>query len=93
MPVIGTVGTQGAVGQPPQLLLPRGMQASPWSGTSVLVVDSGNNRVVEVDIASGLLAKASSLTRWSCTSYLFYTAVWCITPPFPHPRTGVGDKC
>lgn len=54
---IGTPGSGGRIREPPQFILPRAVQACPWSNTTVLVVDSGNGRVVEVDVDQGVTVK------------------------------------
>ena len=38
------------------------VQACPWSSSTVLVVDSGNSRVVEVDVQQGLVVKVGYLS-------------------------------
>jgi hypothetical protein len=50
------------IGAPPEFNLPRAVQACPWSSSTVLVVDSGNSRVVEVDVQQGLVVKVGCLS-------------------------------
>jgi len=59
---IGTPGSRGFIGAPPEFNLPRAVQACPWSSSTVLVVDSGNSRVVEVDVQQGLVVKVGYLS-------------------------------
>jgi hypothetical protein len=58
---VGAPGSRGLIGAPPQFNLPRAVQACPWSSSTVLVVDSGNSRVVEVDVQQGLMVKVGSV--------------------------------
>jgi hypothetical protein len=55
----GSVGSSAVVGQSFQFAASGSgkMCVTPWSGTTVLVPDTGNGRLVEVDIVSGLLVK------------------------------------
>lgn len=77
--VIGHGGTSSVIGAAPEFLAPIAMCACPWSATSVLVVDSGNNRVVEVNVyeASGTLIKVCSSTTHVI---LLYCDVNCLRP-------------
>jgi hypothetical protein len=54
---IGAPGSGSRLYAAAEFNIPRGLHASPWCATCVLVADSGNNRVVEVDVPSGLLTK------------------------------------
>jgi hypothetical protein len=54
---VGGPGSGAIVGQPPQLSGPMWLAAAPWSNTTVLVPDSGNGRVVEVDVVNGTLVR------------------------------------
>ncbi len=61
---LGKAGSGAALGQPPEFYLPRGLQAAPWSATTVLVADSGNGRVVEVDVLQRALVKVRPCICW-----------------------------
>jgi hypothetical protein len=61
---MGEAGTGSAVGEVAQFVAPRALHACPWAASNVLVVDSGNDRVVEVDVSTGLLVKV----RVNCLS-------------------------
>lgn len=54
---VGVAGTGSAVGKVAQFLIPRALHVCPWAVNNILVVDSGNDRVVEVDVSLGLLVK------------------------------------
>ena len=54
---IGRPGSGSRLHAVAEFNIPRGLHASPWCLTCVLVADSGNNRVLEVDVQSGLLTK------------------------------------
>ncbi len=45
----------------PQFNFPRAVHPVPWTNNSIFVADSGNNRVVEVDVVAGTLAKVGAL--------------------------------
>ncbi len=55
--IIGGPGSGAVIGQPPQFSGPQGLAAAPWSNTTVLVADSGNGRVVEVDVLNSTLVR------------------------------------
>jgi hypothetical protein len=60
LPLLRNVGGPGSgaiFGQPPQFNGPLWLAAAPWSNTTVLVPDSGNGRVVEVDVVTGTLVR------------------------------------
>jgi hypothetical protein len=54
---VGGPGSGALLGQPPQFNGPTWLAAAPWSNTTVLVPDSGNGRVVEVDVVNGTLVR------------------------------------
>ena len=54
---VGGPGSRANLGQTPQLSGPMWLAAAPWSNTNVLVPDSGNSRVVEVDVVNGTLVR------------------------------------
>ena len=63
----GRPGSSSSVGEAAEFFSPQGLQAAPWSTTTILVADSGNRRVVEADIDNGMLVKVSlRLWRWVC---------------------------
>ncbi len=53
----GVMGTGSTVGAPAQLSSALWMTPAPWSNTTILVPDPVQGRVIEVDVASGLLVK------------------------------------
>ncbi len=56
---IGEPGSGSTVGAPPQLQLsnPASSVRCPWANHTLLVSDTNNYRVVEVDVVTGLLVK------------------------------------
>jgi hypothetical protein len=62
---LGGLGSGSIPGQAPEFYLPRGVHAAPWSSNAVLVADSGNGRVVEVDVVQEVLVKVRERTRRS----------------------------
>lgn len=54
---VGSAGTVATPGAPVQLGYPRWIAPAPWSTSTILVPDSSNGRVVEVDVVSGLVVK------------------------------------
>lgn len=86
--MLGSVGTRGRQGEPPQFMFPRGLQACPWSNSTVLVVDSGNGRVVEVDVDLGVVVKVRSCCKLICECHASsYRDRVSRSPCYPH-RTG-----
>jgi hypothetical protein len=55
--VLGVYGSGLVVGATAQMITPRWPAWAPWSTTTLLVPDSGNSRVIEVDVITGLLVK------------------------------------
>ncbi len=54
---VGGPGSRTILGQPPQFSGPMWLAAAPWSNTTVLVPDSGNGRVLEVDVVNSTLVR------------------------------------
>lgn len=54
---IGVTGAGAVIGDEPQFSAPQQLTAAPWSSTTLLVSDPGNDRVVEVDVVAGVLVK------------------------------------
>ncbi len=59
--VFGIPGSGALIGRTPELSLPWAIQATPWSHTTILIADSGNHRVVEVDVAGHALVKVGPM--------------------------------
>ncbi len=57
MRVVGVPGGGSVVGNQAQIGFPRWISAAPWSTNTVLVPDSLNSRVIEVDVVTGVLVK------------------------------------
>ena len=86
---IGNAGSRAVIGESPGLNQPRGMQACPWSNSTVLVADSGNNRVLEIDVAEAVLVKVRCRQEWR--SLIVLTAR--VRPDRPPDRAVAHGRC
>jgi hypothetical protein len=102
---VGEAGTGSAVGEVAQFLAPRALHVCPWAASNVLVVDSGNDRVVEVDVSTGLLVKVrvnwlerdacvlrGAPSRFTSASYvdsLSRSRVYMCVAPTPLPHVSI----
>jgi hypothetical protein len=86
---IGNAGSRAVVGESPGLNQPRGMQACPWSNSTMLVADSGNNRVLEIDVTEAVLVKVSWRQEWP--SLIVVAAR--VSPDCPPDREFAHGRC